>query len=244
MIERALIFAAGCGERMRPLTDTTPKPLLEAGGKPLIVWHLERLAAAGVREVAINTSHLAAQFAPTLGDGSRWGLRIHYSDESPQPLETGGGMLRALPLLGDAPFIAVNGDIWSDFHFSTLPQNPEGLAHLVMVDNPDHHPQGDFVLTSAGKLESESALLPPSGLRPPSPAGAGEGKRLTFAGIGVYRPELLRGHAHGKFSLVPILRAAMREGRVSGEHFRGAWSDIGTPQRLAELNARLRSNSK
>jgi MurNAc alpha-1-phosphate uridylyltransferase len=250
MIEHALIFAAGRGERMRPLTDVTPKPLLATGGKPLIVWHLEKLAAAGVREVVINTSHLAEQFPAALGDGVRWGARIHYSYEGPEALETGGGMLRALPLLGDAPFIAVNGDIWSDFDFSTLPQNPHGLAHLVMVGNPEHHARGDFVLRFDGKLDSEYPDAPPSGLRPPSPAcggrekdmppaGAGEGKQLTFAGIGVYRPKLLAGHASGKFSLVPILRTAMREGKVSGEHYRGAWSDIGTPQRLAELGRRL-----
>ena len=211
---RALIFAAGRGERMRPLTDVTPKPLLEAGGKRLIEWHLENLARAGVREVVINTSHLAEQFPAALGDGSRWGLRIAYSYEGTEPLETGGGMLRALPLLGAEPFIAVNGDIFTDFDFSTLPQNPHGLAHLVLVDNPAHHPQGDFALEH-GLVRDEP--------------------RLTFAGIGVYRPELLGGRTPGKFSIVPILRAAMPEDRVSGEHHRGTWNDIGTPQRLAEL---------
>lgn len=221
MIERALIFAAGRGERMRPLTDATPKPLLRVGGKPLIEWHLEKLAVAGVREVVINTSHLAEQFPAALGDGSRWRLRIRYSYEGPEPLETGGGMLLALPLLGAAPFIAVNGDIWSDFAFSTLPQNPPGLAHLVMVDNPPQHLQGDFVLRD-GKLFAEAS------------------PRLTFAGIGIHRPALLSGHAPGKFSTIPILRAAMRMGQVSGEQHPGAWSDIGTPARLAELNALLR----
>lgn len=222
MIERALIFAAGRGERMRPLTDTTPKPLLTVGGKPLIVHHLEKLVRAGVREVVVNTSQLAEQFPAALDDGSRWGLHIRYSYEGPEPLETGGGMLRALPLLGEDPFIAVNGDIWTDFDFSTLPQNPQGLAHLVMVDNPTQHPGGDFVLRD-GLLHDE-----------PTP-------RLTFAGIGVYRPELLAEHALGKFSVVPILRAAMRAGRVSGAHHRGAWFDIGTPQRLAELDQLLRT---
>ena len=221
-IERALIFAAGRGERMRPLTDTTPKPLLRVGGKRLIEYHLEKLARAGVREVVINTSHLAEQFPAALGDGARWGLRIHYSHEGPTPLETGGGMLRALPLLGDAPFIAVNGDILSDFDFSTLPQNPAGLAHLVVVDNPSQHPNGDFVLRD-GLLRDESS------------------PRLTFAGIGVYRPELLAGHAPGIFSTIPILRAAMRAGKVSGEHYRGAWTDVGTPQRLAEIDQLLQS---
>jgi len=211
---RALIFAAGRGERMRPLTDMTPKPLLRAGSKRLIEWHLESLGKAGVRDVVINTSHLADQFPTALGDGARWGLHIAYSHEGPEPLETGGGMLRALPLLGVDPFVAVNGDIFTDFDFSTLPHEPAGLAHLVLVDNPAHHPSGDF------SLEHGLAVDEP---------------HLTFAGIGVYRPELLRGHAPGKFGITPILRAAMREGAVSGEHYRGAWSDVGTPQRLAEL---------
>ena len=221
MIERALIFAAGRGERMRPLSDATPKPLLSVGGKRLIEWHLEKLAAAGVRDVVINTSHLAEQFPAVLGTGARWDLRIHYSYEGPEPLETGGGMQRALPLLGAAPFIAVNGDIWTDFHFSTLPQDPRGLAHLVLVDNPVHHPRGDFALRDACVRDEEEG-------------------RLTFAGIGVYRPELLAAHAPGKYSIVPLLRAAMRAGSVSGEHFRGAWSDVGTPQRLAALDADLK----
>lgn len=218
MITHALIFAAGRGERMRPLTDATPKPLLQAGGKRLIEWHLEKLAALGVRDVAINTSHLAAQFPAVLGDGARWGLRIAYSYEGPQPLETGGGMLRALPLLSGAPFLALNGDVWTDLDFSTLPHAPPGLAHLVMVDNPAQHPHGDFVLRD-GLLYDE-----------PAP-------RLTFAGIGVYRAELLRAHAPGRFGIVPLLRAAMHAGQVGATHHRGRWSDVGTPQRLAELRA-------
>ena len=228
MITHALIFAAGRGERMRPLTDATPKPLLKAGGKRLIEWHLENLAAAGVRHVVINTAHLAQQFPETLGGGSRWGVDIAYSYEGPEPLETGGGMLRALPLLGAAPFIAVNGDIFTDFPFSTLPQNPSGLAHLVMVDNPVHHPHGDFVLRD-GRLYDEA----------PGEQGAA---RLTFAGIGVYRPELFAGREPGKFSIAPTLRAAMREKKVSGALHAGYWSDIGTPQRLAELDAQLQTN--
>ncbi|MBS0555838.1 MAG: nucleotidyltransferase family protein [Proteobacteria bacterium] len=221
-MERALIFAAGRGMRMRPLTDATPKPLLRAGGKRLIEWHLENLARAGVREVVINTAHLAEQFPAALGDGSRWGLRIHYSYEGPEPLETGGGMLHALPLFGVEPFIAVNGDIFTDFDFSTLPQNLQGLAHLVLVDNPPQHPHGDFALRD-GRVFDEP--------------------QLTFAGIGVYRPELLEGQAPGKFGIVPILRAAMRTGNVTGEHCRGVWNDIGTPQRLADLDARLRGKA-
>lgn len=218
MIERALIFAAGRGERMRPLTETTPKPLLRVAGKRLIEYHLENLARAGVREVVINTSHLAEQFPATLGDGSRWGLRIRYSYEGPEPLETGGGMRHALRWLGDAPFVAVNGDIFSDFDFSTLPQNPLFLAHLVLADNPVQHPRGDFVLRD-GRVYDEEA------------------PRLTFAGIGVYRPELVAAHAPGRFPLAPLLRAAMREARISGERHGGRWADIGTPQRLAALEA-------
>ncbi|HZP65058.1 MAG TPA: nucleotidyltransferase family protein [Rudaea sp.] len=226
MIGHALIFAAGRGERMRPLTDTTPKPLLDAGGKPLIVWHIERLAAAGVREIAINTSHLAERFPATLGDGARFGVRIRWSYEGPEPLETGGGMRRALPLLGDAPFLAINGDIWCDVDFSTLPQSPQGVAHLVVVDNPPQHPHGDFVLRD-GRLYDEPSEHSP---------------RLTFAGVGVYRPELVAAHAPGRFPIAPLLRAAMRAGRVTGTHHRGAWNDIGTPERLRELNAMLARN--
>jgi len=230
---KALVFAAGLGERMRPLTDTTPKPLLEAGGKPLIAWHLEKLAAAGVREVVVNTSWLAPRFPELLGDGGRWGLRIHYSFEGDTPLETGGGMLHALKLLGDAPFIAVNGDVWCDFDFARLPSAPGGDAHLVLVDNPDHHPAGDFALGDDGRLHAD-----------------GE-PRLTFAGIGVYRPSLLDGwrevigDAPGaaasppRFKLAPLLRAAMVRGAVGGEHHRGRWTDVGTPQRLRALSREI-----
>ena len=222
-ISHALIFAAGRGERMRPLTNTTPKPLLRVAGKRLIEYHLERLAAAHVREVVINTSHLAAQFADALGDGARWGLSIHYAYEGPEPLETGGGMRNALPLLGPGPFIAVNGDIFCDFDFATLPRDPAGLAHLVVVDNPPQHAHGDFVLRD-GLLHDE-------------PESNGNGPRLTFAGIGVYRAELLDGQPPGRFPITPLLRAAMRQGRIGGEYYRGRWADIGTPGRLDELEA-------
>lgn len=225
------MFAAGKGERMRPLTEHTPKPLLPVRGQPLIAWHLQRLAALGVRDVVINISWLADRFEPTLGDGSRWGLRLHYSHEGPEPLETGGGMLHALSLLGDAPFLAINGDIWCDHDFARLPAEPDGLAHLVLVDNPAHNPGGDFALAPDGNVLAEGDA------------------RLTFAGIGVYRPALLSGWrgviggAPGaeleppRFKLAPLLRAAMRAAQVSGEHHRGQWADIGTPQRLAELDA-------
>ncbi len=225
----ALVFAAGKGERMRPLTDTTPKPLLPVRGKPLIVWHLEKLAALGVHEVVINTSWLAHAFEPALGQGDRWGLRLHYSHEGPEPLETGGGMLHALPRLGDEPFLAVNADIWCDYDFARLPREPTGLAHLVLVDNPPHNPEGDFALLDDGSMQ---------------PAGE---QRLTFSGIGLYRPALFNnwrsviGAAAGaeleppRFRLAPLLRAAMRAGQVTGEHHRGAWTDVGTPERLAAL---------
>lgn len=235
---KALIFAAGLGERMRPLTDHTPKPLLDAGGKPLIAWHLEKLAAIGVRDVVINTSWLAEQFPRVLGHGERWGLRLHFSHEGPTPLETGGGMWHALDALqadGAPAFIAINGDINCDYDLARLPQAPPGDAHLVMVDNPVQHPHGDFALAD-GRLHDD---------REP---------RLTFSGIGVYRPSLLRdwraviGDAPGvdatppRFKLAPLLRAAIVGGRVSGEHHSGCWTDVGTPQRLAELDALLGSN--
>ena len=226
---KALVFAAGKGERMRPLTDTTPKPLLPVRGKPLIEWHLEKLAALGVQDVVINTSWLAHAFEPALGQGERWGLRLHYSHEGPEPLETGGGMLHALPRLGNEPFLAVNADIWCDYDFARLPREPAGLAHLVLVDNPAHNPEGDFALLADGSMQ---------------PAGE---QRLTFSGIGVYRPVLFNnwrsviGAAAGaeleppRFRLAPLLRAAMRAGQVSGEHHRGTWTDVGTPERLAAL---------
>ncbi|MDE2088339.1 MAG: NTP transferase domain-containing protein, partial [Xanthomonadaceae bacterium] len=151
-MRHALIFAAGLGERMRPLTEHTPKPLLQVGGKPLIVWHLEKLAAIGVNYVAINTSHLAEQFPETLGDGSRWGLRIRYVYEGPVPLETGGGLLNALPLLGPEPVLAISGDVWCDADLAALPAAPQGLGHLLMVTNPAHHPGGDFQLDAQGLL--------------------------------------------------------------------------------------------
>jgi MurNAc alpha-1-phosphate uridylyltransferase len=234
---RALVFSAGLGERMRPLTDTTPKPLLVAGGKPLVAWHLERLAAIGVRDVVLNTSWLAAQFPQVLGDGSRWGLTLHFVHEGDTPLETGGGMRNALPLLlgegGDAPFLAINGDIWCDHPLATLLDQPRGDAHLVLVDNPAHHPRGDFVLRADGTV------------------APGDAPKLTFSGIGAYRPSLFAdwrgvigerpgaGSSPPRFPIAPLLRAAMARGAVTGEHHRGRWTDVGTPQRLAELDKAL-----
>ena len=172
---RALVFAAGKGERMRPLTDATPKPLLRVGGKPLVEWHLEKLAAIGVREVVLNIAWLADRFEPALGNGSRWGLHIHYSHEGAEPLETGGGMLHALRLLGDAPFICVNGDTWSDYDFARLPTRPRAMAHLVMVDNPPQHPRGDFAS------------------RPTARCAATASRSSPIPGIAVYDPRILTG---------------------------------------------------
>jgi MurNAc alpha-1-phosphate uridylyltransferase len=219
-IRTAMILAAGRGERMRPLTDHTPKPLLEAGGRPLIGHHLAALARAGVREVVVNHAHLGAQIEQALGDGAAYGLRIRYSPEE-VALETGGGIFRALPLLGPDPFIVVNGDVWTDFDPARLRLADADLAHLVLVDNPAHHPAGDFVL--AGDRVREDG-----------------GPRLTFSGVGVYRPALFDGCAPGRFPLAPLLRAAIAVGRVSGEHHRGRWVDVGTPERLAALDLQLR----
>lgn len=233
---KAMIFSAGKGERMRPLSEHTPKPLLYAGGKRLIERHLERLAALGVHDVVINTSWLAAQFPPALGDGTRWGLRLHYSDEGAEPLETGGGMHKALALLGDgAPFLAINGDIFCDMDLSLLRIDANDLATLVLVDNPAHHPRGDFDV-AGGRLHRDSSSAT---------------QRLTFAGIGLYRPALLDGWRDTigdtagadaqppRFKLAPLLYAAIAQGRVGAVHHRGIWIDVGTPQRLAELDAAL-----
>lgn len=222
---RAMILAAGRGERMRPLTDHTPKPLLPVGGKPLIVWHLESLARAGCCQVVINHAHLGEQIPAALGDGSAWGLDIRYSPEPPGALETAGGIVRALPLLGHEPFLVVNGDIFCDWDPAaalTLDMQ-ERLAHLVLVDNPPHHPAGDFALVD--------------GL-----VGNQEAGRLTFAGIGIYAPALFAGlDPDQPAKLAPLLRAAAEAGRVSGERHGGRWVDVGTPERLRELDQELLS---
>jgi MurNAc alpha-1-phosphate uridylyltransferase len=218
---KAMILAAGRGERMRPLTDRTPKPLLPIAGKPLIVHHLEALRAAGIQELVINTGHLGEQLPAALGDGRAWGVRIAWSPEPPEALETGGGIFQALPLLGPEPFLVVNGDVWTDYPFARLPGAPAGLAHLVLVGNPPHHSQGDFALAADGTV------------------GDSGGPRLTFSGISVLRPDLFAGCAPGWFPLGPLLRRAMAAGRVSGERYAGVWLDIGTPQRLAELDGEL-----
>ncbi len=217
---KAMILAAGRGERMRPLTDHTPKPLLRVAGRSLIEYHILGLVQAGFCELVINHAHLGDQIEQALGDGSRYGAQIRYSAEG-EALETGGGIFRALPLLGPAPFLVVNGDIWTDFPYAGLPAEPAGLAHLVLVDNPPQHPAGDFVLGETGRVSDSGT------------------SRLTFSGIGVYRTELFAGHVPGKFPLAPLLRDAMAQGQVSGEHYRGGWVDVGTPQRLAELERHL-----
>ena len=223
-VVKAMILAAGRGERMRPLTDQTPKPLLPVAGRPLIVHHLEALRAAEIVEVVINTGHLGDQLPAALGDGQRWGMHIAWSPEPPDALETGGGIFQALPLLGQEPFIVVNGDIWTDFPLTRWTQPPltlSGLAHLALVGNPPHHAEGDFALLGDGRV-AESG-----------------GPRWTFSGISVLRPELFAGCAPGRFPLGPLLRRTMAAGKVSGEFYSGEWRDIGTPQRLAELDAAL-----
>lgn len=225
---KAMILAAGRGERMRPLTDHTPKPLLRVGGKALIEYHLEALAAAGLREVVINHAHLGYRIERALGDGERWGLHITYSAEGEgRALETGGGIFKALPLLSPGPFLVLNADVWCRPDFSRLSLTPGRLAHLLLVDNPAHHPRGDFVLLNGLALD-------------PGAGGDAEraAARLTFSGIGVYHPELFSGCRPGAFPLAPLLRAAMGQRRVSADHYRGPWLDVGTPQRLAELERR------
>jgi MurNAc alpha-1-phosphate uridylyltransferase len=213
-----MILAAGRGERMRPLTDTMPKPLLKVGSHTLIERHLLALAAAGVREVVVNLSWLGEQIRAALGDGARWNVTIHYSEEGPVPLETGGGIFHALTRLGPEPFVVVNGDILTDFSFAKLRLSRDATAHLVLVDNPPHHARGDFV------LEHGRVALP------------GE-RALTFSGIALYRPEFFSGCTAGRFPLLPLFKRAITAGALSGEHYAGEWSDVGTPQRLAELNA-------
>ncbi|MGE8706090.1 MAG: N-acetylmuramate alpha-1-phosphate uridylyltransferase MurU [Achromobacter sp.] len=222
---RAMILAAGRGERMRPLTDRLPKPMLPVGGKPLIVWHLERLAASGIRDIVINHAWLGHEIERALGDGAALGVRIRYSAEA-TALETAGGIAQALPLLGDDPFLVINGDIWCDWDPAAAQQAASlathGGAWLLLVDNPAHHPAGDFILTADGRVLAQ-----------------GE-PRLTFAGVGVYHPSLFADVPRGAAApLAPLLRQAMGQDRVRGAHHSGRWTDVGTPQRLADLDAEL-----
>jgi len=220
---KAMILAAGKGERMRPLTETTPKPLLQVGGKRLIEYHLERLASHGFQDIVINTGWLGDQIPETLGDGSAYGLNIHYSHERSEPLETAGGIAHALHLLGPEPFLVINGDIWCDYEPDADFDPGHVNAHLILVTNPEHNLAGDFAIEQ-GKVLNE-----------------GE-QKLTFSGIAYYRPEFFKGqNTNQPSALAPILRKAANEGLVSGEKFEGIWLDIGTPQRLQELDTALSS---
>lgn len=213
---KAMILAAGKGERLRPLTLHTPKPLVRVGGKPLIEYHIEALARSGFRELVINHAWLGVQIEDHLGDGSRFGVRIAYSAEG-EPLETGGGIRKALPLLGDQPFVVVNGDIFTDYDFSRLRDIPVASVHLVLVDNPQHHASGDFAW-HGGRLETDR-----------------EGSsRLTYSGIAVLHPRLFANSPDGAFKLAPLLRRAQAEGSASAEHFTGRWIDVGTHERLEQ----------
>lgn len=212
---KAMILAAGQGKRMRPLTDHKPKPLLKIAGKPLIVYHLERLRAAGYQELIINTHYLAEQIHDLLGDGTEFGVKIQYSEEQPELLETGGGILQALPLLGTQPFCVINSDIWTDHPLQAPTMSPETLAHLVLVKNPEHNPRGDFGL-SGHNITNQA--------------------EWTFSGMGWYRPELFAQQTPRVFPLAPLLRKAAAQGQVSGELYSGTWIDIGTPERLFQIN--------
>ena len=217
---KAMLLAAGRGERLRPLTDTLPKPLVPVGGRPLIAWHLEALARAGVREVVINLSWLGEQLRAALGDGARFGVRIHYSEEGPVPLETGGGIFRAMPRLGPGPFLVVNADVFCDIDFGTLALEADAHAHLVLITNPPHHPRGDFGLEGEYVVQRDR-------------------DRFTYTGIGVYRPEFFAGCEPGRFPLLPLLNRAIAARRARGQLHRGSWCDVGSPERLAGLEARL-----
>ena len=217
---KAMILAAGLGSRMRPLTDVTPKPLLKVGGIPLIVWHLEKLGHQDFRNIVINIAHLGYKIPEALGDGSNWGVNIAYSDEQEEGgLESAGGIVKALPLLGEETFLVLNGDIFTDYDFQYHRKLSDGVvAHLILVPNPEHNPEGDFALD--GNLVVDN-------------------RQYTFSGIGYYSPKLFEGVPYGKSALAPLLRAAMKEGKVTGELYEGEWLDIGTPERLELLNAQL-----
>ena len=221
---RAMILAAGRGERMKPLTDIHPKPLLKVAGKSLIEYHIEQLADSGFREIVINTGWLGEQLPVNIGDGGRWGIQIQYSHEGWPALETGGGIFNALPLLRNEPFLVVNGDVWTDWRIES-PKLPiewqsDSLAHLVLVNNPPHHPKGDFSLVNGRILPAQQ-------------------ERYTFSGIGFYHPDLFLGCSVGPFKLAPLLFNAAQQGRVTGEIHAGQWYDIGTPERLALLDQQL-----
>ncbi|MCX6052230.1 MAG: nucleotidyltransferase family protein [Campylobacterales bacterium] len=215
---KAMILAAGRGERMRPLTDTLPKPLLEVRGKPLIVWHVEKLAACGFKEIIINIAHLGYKISEFLGDGSTWLVEIKYSDEQQEGgLESAGGIIKALPLLGDEPFLVVNGDVFCDYDFDANFDLGEKLAHLILVPNPEHNPQGDFGLDGSLVVNEVE-------------------KKYTFSGIGYYNPKIFDKMEYGKSALAPLLRKTIEKSEVSGALYHGIWHDIGTVERLEFIN--------
>ena len=225
---KAMILAAGLGNRMRPLTLHTPKPLLEVGGKPLIVWHIEKLQKIGVTEIVINTAWLGEKLATTLGDGSQFGVNILWSHEG-EGLETAGGIINALPLLGDEPFILVNGDVWTTMDFASLldVQLGEQQAHLVLVENPPQHLKGDFILSNGLAYTFEQEQL---------------GEALTYSGIAVLHPRMFAGLENGKRPLAPLLKQAMQQQQVSAEKLQGIWVDVGTPERLEQLDQQIKQN--
>jgi MurNAc alpha-1-phosphate uridylyltransferase len=230
---KAMILAAGLGTRMRPLTDHMPKPLLPVGGKPLIVWHVENLVRAGFTDIVINTAWLGVQLEQALGDGAAFGAHIAWSHEG-EPLETAGGIIKALPLLGSQPFLLVNGDIWLRYDFAHLRSSYAHMqkrAHLVLVGNPGHNPKGDFALD--GRMFSGVECTVRNEGEP----------RFTFAGVSVLHPQLFAGLPQGKRPLAPLLRAAITEEQVTGEYFAGPWVDVGTPERLTELDQQIRSGA-
>jgi MurNAc alpha-1-phosphate uridylyltransferase len=217
-----MVMAAGRGERMRPITDTLPKPLVPVAGKPLIGYHLERLAVAGVREVVINLSWLGERIRSALGEGREYGLSIAYSEEGPVPLETGGGIFKALPLLGSGPFLVVNGDTWSDIDYGHLALEDDAHGRIVLVPNPTHNTRGDFGLEGDVVVDREV-------------------DRFTYSGVGVYRPEFFDGCSPGRFPMLPLMKRAISSRLLRGELHRGEWCDVGTPERLATLDADIRA---
>jgi N-acetyl-alpha-D-muramate 1-phosphate uridylyltransferase len=217
-----MVLAAGRGERMRPVTDTLPKPLVPVAGKPLIGYHLDRLAKAGFRDVVINLSWLAERIRAALGDGRDYGVSISYSEEGPVALETGGGIFKALPLLGPEPFLVVNGDTWTDIDYGHLALDDGANGHLVLVTNPTHNPRGDFGLEGDVVVNREV-------------------DRFTYSGVGVYRPEFFAGCSPGRFPMLPLLKRAIAARTLRGELHRGEWCDVGTPERLAVLDADVRA---